>query len=182
MLNHAQVVKIRRLFLLYDSDRDGRLTRGDYELAVARFQAHIGAADTSPRVLRMRELLVGRCWAANAVMDGDGDGMISVDEFVTAHERLLAAVDAEQQLRDRAAVLFEVIDEAGRGEMSLADYLAAFSAWGAPEESVRRSFRVIDSDGSGRVTRDEFEEHSIAYFRTDDLNGPGAAFFPHPSP
>ena len=99
-----------RMFLKFDPDRDGRVD-------LAGFVGH--------REARFRSL------------DADGDGRITVSEYLLAYP---------SETAESARARYGRFDADGDGAIDFAEWTAA--------ETAR--FRRIDADGDGVVTREEF--------------------------
>lgn len=86
-------------------------------------------------------------------MDGDHDGTVSRDEFLAAHARADQIFDRQDGNRD--------------GVLSRDEFMAG----GGPNRLER--FRVLDSNGDGRITREELDARRNARFDALDSDRDG---------
>ena len=68
---------------------------------------------------------------------------------------------------------FALADADGDGRCDVDEMMAAQRRSGMSEEEVRRSFDLLDSDGDGYVTRDDFAQALDEYYFSDDPDAPG---------
>jgi len=89
--------------------------------------------------------------------DADGNGEISFSEFAS-----VCAVQKEGTKREKLELLFEVWDVDGNGIITRNEMLKIFQTLcpGAPaaetSAAVANTFRQLDADGSGTISRGEF--------------------------
>lgn len=134
LTKHEAEAAGRERFDEADADRDGRLTPDE-------MRAAFEARRQERAEVRLREL------------DGDGDGSVSVDEFL-AHPGRLGRLDAdgdgaverdEAPEGERAQRVFDRADGDGDGRISESEAQAV----------RRRAFERLDRDGDGRLSSDE---------------------------
>jgi len=90
------------------------------------------------------------------VVDGDGDGIITKEEFVQAFKNTLSehVTDFGQSTWESA---FRGVDTDGSGEIEFTEFAAAVlqSINGLSEDAMEAAFRVLDSDNSGKISVEE---------------------------
>jgi hypothetical protein len=79
---------------------------------------------------------------------------------------------------ERAAIpfsltAFAIADADGDGRCQVHEMMAAQHRSGMSEEEVRRSFDLLDPDGDGFITADEFIEALREFYFSNDPTAPG---------
>lgn len=119
---------------------------------------HDGAIDAA----EFQRLYDAQLQEAFAVVDKDGDGRISFEEWLEYGRSLNADLTEEA-----ARVGFERFDLDRDGSLDLAEFKAILAS--AKREELRRAeFAAIDENGDGVITFDEY----LKYVRTLDQNTP----------
>ncbi|XP_048729906.1 uncharacterized protein LOC125647259 [Ostrea edulis] len=96
-------------------------------------------------------------WWAEA--DANGDGVISLQEYVNLMSDKFVAVDIEQE---RMRTAFQVIDKNGDGKISLQEFRAVmlFNDMFTKDETDQL-FRKIDSGGKGYIDYNDFINNQL---------------------
>ncbi|RKT16666.1 uncharacterized protein (DUF2236 family) [Streptomyces sp. 1114.5] len=109
------------------------------------------------------------------VMDANGDGKVSREEFVAA---TVAGCDRdgaylEQGLLPALGAVFTAADADGSGFLEFDEYRTVFGGPRVHPVELSHGFRQLDTDGDGRITREEFLCGFTEFFtaRTDSASG-----------
>ncbi len=110
-----------------------------------------------------------------AVMDANGDGRVSREEFVAA---TLAGLDRDEAYLERGLLpalraVFTAADTDGSGFLEFDEYRAVFGGPRVHPAELSHGFRRLDADGDGRITREEFLAGFTGFFtaRADSVPG-----------
>lgn len=168
----ADSKRLRDVFRQFDSDGDGCLTMGEMKRAFRAigFEKRVGfKAEMDYETFR--------------AMDTDGNGTIDLEEWeqnlrpdlrAMVQEKMRSgwkfdpALWAESQSRHAhwsLGKVFSKFDTSGDGYLTMMELMRAFRAIGLPNregeklEMDRKMFQMMDTDGSGMVSLDEFEEN-----------------------
>ncbi len=110
-----------------------------------------------------------------AVMDADEDGRVSREEFVAA---TVAGCDRdgaylEEGLLPALRAVFTAADTDGSGFLEFDEYRVVFGGPRVHPAELSHGFRQLDTDGDGRITREEFLRGFTEFFtaRADSVSG-----------
>lgn len=138
-LTEQQIAEFREAFDLIDKDNNGRITTEDL-LVMMR---SLGQNPTGQELKDMVDPL-----------DGDGDGEIDFDEFLTVMASGMKATDTEDELK----CAFEALDRNHDGYITGAELKAAMVRLGErlTDEEVQEVIRATDSNGDRLMDFGEF--------------------------
>ncbi|MFF2142000.1 oxygenase MpaB family protein [Kitasatospora sp. NPDC058190] len=124
---------------------------------------------------RVYEAFDGWWEQLRAVMDANGDGKVSREEFTAA---TLAGCDRdeaylEQGLLPALRAVFTAADTDGSGFLEFDEYRAVFGGPRVHPAELSHGFRQLDTDGDGRITVEEFLGGFTEFFtaRADSTSG-----------
>lgn len=173
MASDFQRRKIAGVFEAMDTDGDGFLRKGDFVTLTDRWIAIRGTADR----VRLTSIMMG-WWdtlLAAAHPSGDGrDGKVTLDEVLTVVDRLDAMPDA---VTGTAEAMFEAVDENGDERISAGEYNRLIEAWSGRPTDTDAIFPLLDLDGDGHLSREEFVRLWTEFWAGDDPEAPGTWVF-----
>lgn len=76
-----------------------------------------------------------------------------------------------------ATAMFEAIDENADGKISAAEYRQLIEAWNGCETDTGEIFPLLDFDGDGHLSQDEFTDLWLEFWVGDDPDSPGTWVF-----
>ena len=175
MLSDAHQAKLRHHHAVCDWDGDGVVTRHDFE-SIADAFARLRGADPGTAV--HQRLLDGfrsiwtTYWAPAATATA---GQVTADELVAA---ITGAVEAGVRQDDvLLPLLYEMIDADASGQLSPAEHEAFFAAFKIDAADSAATFRALDADGDGSVSKHEFLDAGARFFFYDEADAPGNLFW-----
>lgn len=179
-----QVEQTRRRFAALDSDRDGRISRAEFDAsgervwnernnaahgkADAQPQEQKGPAATAPSARRADRLALPSAHTPAGFLslyDGNGDGTVAREEF-----------DAARQTQ------FARSDRNGDGQLSQDEYLAEYedrldrhiaTQTRGSDAQTRVRFGALDADKNGRMSFAEYQASGKRSFDAADRNHDG---------
>ncbi|MDT3399955.1 EF-hand domain-containing protein [Streptomyces sp. B1866] len=138
----------RLVFTTLDRDGDGVVSRDDYFVRIDRVTAATRRGEEDPMVVRARAA-GERAWAE---MDADGDGKMTLDEYLE-----WVGVDAFDNICSPAlGALFDLVDTDRDGALDRPEFVLLRTALGNPAGNAEAAFDVLDADGDGRVSRHDY--------------------------
>ncbi|WP_410574591.1 EF-hand domain-containing protein [Amycolatopsis sp. cmx-4-61] len=172
MASDFQRRKISGVFGAMDHDGDGYLTEADFRALTARWLDLRGTDASTPDGQRLTGIMMG--WWGTLDDAAGGGGKVSLEQVLRVVDELPRMPGA---VTGTAEAMFEAVDENGDGVISAAEYDRLIAAWngvGTPSEDV---FALLDTDGDGRLSREEFTGHWFEFWAGDDPAAPGSRVF-----
>ena len=170
MASDFQRRKISGVFGAMDADGDGFLTETDFRALTARWLDLRGTDAGTPDGQKLIAVMMG--WWSTLDAAAGGGGQVGLDQVLQVVDALPAMPGA---VTGTAAAMFEAVDENGDGAISAAEYRRMIEAWGGtPADEV---FALLDTDGDGRLSRDEFTGHWYEFWAGDDPAAAGSWVF-----
>ncbi|KAK2967564.1 hypothetical protein RJ640_030435 [Escallonia rubra] len=126
------VEEMKRVFDKFDANKDGKISREEYNLAVGAFGREKGKVE--------------------AFTGFDNDGFIDFEGFMKLHNMEGGVKTSDIQSA------FRVFDLDGNGKISADELLEVFRRLGERSnlEACRKMVRSVDADGDGLIDMDEF--------------------------
>ncbi|WP_242905112.1 EF-hand domain-containing protein [Actinomadura terrae] len=160
--------KVRLVFDALDRDGDGTLRAGDFEALARRWAATRVAGDEEHLLAAMRGW-----WTTLAAHSRTPDA-VAIEDVLTVVDLLTTMSEA---VTTTAALMFEAVDENGDGRISPAEYRQMIEAWQGGPTDVADTFALLDTDGDGVISREEFAAHWYEFWAGDDPAAPGSRVF-----
>jgi Ca2+-binding EF-hand superfamily protein len=167
MLSDLRRRKFAAMYNATDVNDNGVLDRADFLAVAEKFAARNGWEEGSDGYAGMHALCAGWWERMRADADTDGDGVVTVEEFCATLEGYDEAAFAPT-----AQLLFGALDPSGDGVISAAEYRGygdVFRMVGDTDEIFAR----LDTDGDGRISRDEFAQRFAEWAVGEDESAAG---------
>ena len=165
-----------------DTDKDGKITRAEFDAARnARFAGIDANGDGTLEISELRAWV--RAWPSRfrdarfKALDGDSDGKVGVEEYVAQRKAMFARIDANNDgTVDKAEfnAAFEKFRSRKQGRRMYRRDMDRKHARGGPKAPGYRLERRLDLNGDGKVTRAEFDAVGQMMFLRLDRDSDGA--------
>ncbi|MER6004532.1 EF-hand domain-containing protein [Nonomuraea angiospora] len=167
---------VAALFALLDSTGDGQLAADDFKRIADRVCAAV-APDPGSRQHQAIQQLCADWWEhIREDADLDGDAAVSEAEFAQAVDHLVASHPQFQQMTSAlSCAAFDAADTDEDGFISAPELDHFFSGIGIPHEVAEGAFAQLDTDGDGRISRQEYAEGVWVLLTSEDPVAPGSA-------
>lgn len=155
--------KMHTVMTIRDANRDGLISKADYELVIQRYQ-EMGSSEEH---LAKLEKVYSEIWKGAGIMD---------DTTKITYEQFLENLQKQGgDAKDHAALFtrqFELVDSNGDGEISFKEWVDHYTALGIDIKHARPSFDAMDTNKDGVVSKEEYTRYTTEYFYSveDKLN------------
>jgi Ca2+-binding EF-hand superfamily protein len=172
MASEFQRRKITGVFRAMDVDGDGFLQQRDFEALRDRWTALRGVSPGSPGYERLAGVMMG--WWGTLRAASERGERVTLDEVMQLVDRLPGMPDA---VAATATAMFEAVDENSDEEVSAAEYRQLIEAWTGVTTDTDEIFPLLDLNGDGHLSRDEFIRLWTEFWAGDDPAAPGTWVF-----
>lgn len=177
MLTRFQKQKLTNLFAIHDLDRDGALEKSDYVEYTRRIAAKRGVGPGSPKYDALLSRFLGFWDMLRQTADRDQDERVTLREWFACFERLLSSPAAAQDMKPIGEAVFNMLDRNDDGVVTLEEYKWLYSSGGLDPNLAADSFKRLDTDHDGRITKAELSTRLFEFFMSEDPESPGTWLF-----
>jgi hypothetical protein len=178
MLTEFQKQKLPALFALHDLNRDGVITRADFEEFTRRVASSRGwglaSAEYQELLSRFLTFWDGLAQTASA----GGAGWVTPTEWLDYWDRILGTPGMYDQIAAPIGrTLFTILDQDGDGAVTADEYASMYAHGGLDPAEAAAAFARLDLDGDGRLSVDEVMQLADQFFRSENATDPGNLLF-----
>lgn len=180
VLSEFRKRKVSAGFGELDVDGDGYVGNGDIERLVKNHgDAYEHAEGTQEYAdLQRRTMDV---WTQLKQFDADGDGRVSLAEYVAGFDAFLSQRDAfMSSMTTLVDAFYQMADEDNDGRITEDELVRHFRAWGHTEQQAREAFPRLDRNTNGAISKEEWMQNLEEYYFSEDPEAPGNWLTPGP--
>lgn len=179
MGSDIQKIEAHNLFLAFDVQNNGYLEKADLDSLASRLIASQGRAPGSPLHLELQSKLHAYWSELVKSLDSNLDGRVAREEFLQFSAQLMKnpTGPASQSLQAVGEVIFTMADQDGSGSIAEREFKQCMRAYGVTDAAAVAAFRLIDSDGNSRITREEWRTFLRDVVHSRALNDASAKVF-----
>ena len=173
MLSDFRRRKVASGFAELDVNGDGRIERSDIDLLIRN---HGEAYGYEPGSAEYEDLLsrTMAIWDQLRRFDTDGDGAVSLAEYVAGWDAFMAQHEVFMAGMDQLVEsFFAMADRNGDGLISEEELILHYRAWRHPEAKAREAFGRLDRRGRGGISRSDWMQNLEEFYYSEDPEAPG---------
>ncbi|MFZ4826186.1 MAG: EF-hand domain-containing protein [Phototrophicaceae bacterium] len=163
-------------FNMVDRNKDGFLTIEDFQLAQASWNGLFENQPASTLYIKIAGYWTGM-WEGLKLGDTDQDGKVSLEEF-------LAFIDMTRQMEGNLEMglawgqtTIDAFDANHDGVISLDEWKRIYEINGLSAELAERTFTILDGDGDGVLSPEEYLKRIEEFMIAEDMDAPGNHFY-----
>ena len=122
-----------------------------------------------------------RFWDQVRQFDSDGDGQVTLEEYVAGFGAFIDQRDAF--LAGMGALVdsfYSMADRDGDGLISEEELILHYRAWRHTEDQAREAFTHLDRGGRGGISKQDWMRNLEEFYYSDDPEAPGNWLAPLP--
>lgn len=154
---------MKTYFNRIDFDKDGAITRKDFESMASRFAKESSMAPDHAKILM--DSLTG-VWDQFLKDVAGGEG-INEAAFITSMKGKVKESNAAQVVKGPLPLFFRAVDTNEDNMISRDEYGIFFKMLGLDDKMAPASFDSVDTNNDGLLSMDEFVEAGIDFFIND---------------
>lgn len=170
MASVFQERKFQGMFDALDTDGDGYLREEDFRELVARWSRLPGVGPGTELRARVETLLMGWWAALLEAGDADGDGAVDLGEVIRLVDRLPGMI---ADVTATAGTIFDAVDADADGRISPEEHRRLVETWNGGSVDMDGVFELLDRNGDGHLSREEFALLWRQFWISEDPAEPG---------
>uniref|UniRef100_A0A182NQW7 G-protein coupled receptors family 1 profile domain-containing protein n=3 Tax=leucosphyrus subgroup TaxID=44539 RepID=A0A182NQW7_9DIPT len=152
--------KMRTLHGVLDVNKDGVISYDDFMLLADKF-ASLGHLDTKAKN-EFRDIM--RTTWEQQWGEITPYNLVTVEQYLTEMHHVVNDKDLKKKVHRFLPYLYKAVDKDRSGSISMNEFKLFFRCLGLTEENAAVSFAVIDKNGDGQITLDEFVKLGKDFF------------------
>lgn len=180
MLSEFRRRKLSAGFNELDVDGDGRVGDSDIALLIKNHGSAYGYSENTPEYedLDRRTMEV---WEQLKKFDSDGDGQVSLDEYVAGFDAFLSQRDVFMASMGVLVDAFYLLADRDKdGRVTEEELIRHFRAWGHSEKQAKEAFRRLDRNSKDAISKEEWMTNLEEFYFSEDPEAPGNWLAPLP--
>jgi Ca2+-binding EF-hand superfamily protein len=173
MSSDTKTQKFHVLFDWFDQNHDGYISHDDLEQMTGLFVGLPGG-EKPENSQPMRDAFEQWWRLLLDSGDTDADERIGRDEFIRIMKSSVTAPENFEEVVIRIADAFmRIVDTTGDGSLNFDEYVQMYDGLGVDTKYSTEAFRLLDRNGTGSISHEEFRTAIKEFYLSDDETAPG---------
>jgi len=168
------VHKMKTYFTRIDFDKDGTITRKDFEGMAERFAESEKLSKERSAELKTKLVQV---WEKYLKDGHEGATGLNQDQFISTLKKQVADPSLRQTLAGPLPLFFHAVDANQDGQIQAEEYALFFKILGLDPKLAEVSFKAIDTNHDGNLSLDEFVTAGVDFFTSENEACPSKVFW-----
>lgn len=165
--------KMKTYFNRIDFDKDGFITRKDFEGMGNRFVEADKLDDAAGAAMKGKLVEI---WDKYISAVGGGEGL-DQDKFIEAMGKLVKEPKTKDTLAGPLPLFFQAVDANNDGFIDATEFGIFFRIFGLDDSMAPASFQAIDTNNDGLLSKDEFIAAGTDFFLSENAACPTKLFW-----
>ena len=161
--NEFYARKLRQFVRVTDTDKDGYISRHDFDLVIERYK-QLGVC--SPQHLEI--LTASLTNILDLIGITDASVKMTYEQYEDKWFGVLMNLKEKGLLEKLHLSMFDSTDLNGDGYLTFDEWTAHGECWGIEKGTLRASFDACDVNGDGKVSKEEFTSYVYEFTATDE--------------
>ncbi|GLW99414.1 EF-hand domain-containing protein [Microtetraspora sp. NBRC 16547] len=167
--------KMSSLFEATDTNHDGYIEWADYQLLIDRYISgyRMDRNDRRAQALTVAYMML---WQ-ELLRHGNGEHRLDKGQFVNAIRAASIDTSRFNMVEAMPHAVFDIIDADGVNTISKDEFAQLLKVLDFATPDAMDRFMILDTDGDGQVSRQEFIRSVREFLYSGDLSAPGGVIF-----
>jgi Ca2+-binding EF-hand superfamily protein len=180
MLSEFRKRKVSAGFSELDVDGDGYVGSNDIEQLVKNHGDAYGYSADTPEYAALERRTMD-VWTQLKQFDSDGDGRVSLAEYVAGFDAFMASRDTFMSgMAALVDAFYLMADRDHDGKIGEDELVRHFRSWGHTEQQAHEAFLRLDRGATGTISTAEWLQNLEEYYFSEDPAAPGNWLTPIP--
>lgn len=179
-LTPLQERKARRMFEIFDTNKDGTVERDDFNLILNRLAQVVPFSKQSETYRGLNYLYQNRWKKMLFFADSDKDEQISAEEWIAYCNSLIEKDSYEEDILPITCYVIRLFADQNQKEdfrIDVSVFEKFFDAYGIEKELAQKTFEKLDVNKKGYLTEEQVTQYWREFYESDDENALGNWFF-----
>ncbi|MFZ4826187.1 MAG: EF-hand domain-containing protein [Phototrophicaceae bacterium] len=163
-------------FNMMDRNKDLFLTLEDFEFAQASWNGLFEHEPDSPMYAKIAGYWINM-WEGLKLGDADQDGKVGVEEFLVFMDMSRQTEGYLDMVLAWGQTTIDSFDANHDGVISLDEWKHIYEINGLSAELAERTFTILDGDGDGVLSPEEYLKRIEEFLMGEDMDAPGNHFY-----
>ena len=160
--NDFWMKKIHRCLETMDTNKDGYISRADFEVMVQRYK-DLGAPESHLERLKVNNEKLIYAWKVS-----DPSVKVTIEEAADTYSDFLESAENREQNNKMFDLWFDQVDINADGWISFDEWEKHCKALKINLEDASASFEAMDTNKDGKISKEEFISYHTEYFCTTE--------------